>query len=433
MSKFTALLPVILLICLFACQSTENAPERETNYDEAQVPRYTLPAALVCADGSTVADSQSWFASRRPEVLKLFRDQVYGNAPGSPEHVSYRTIESGEAFDGLAVRKQVEITLHNGGRELTIGLLLYIPSERGETGAPAFLGLNFAGNHTLSNDPAIILNTNWMRPTEDSGIVDNRATEDARGMASGRWAIETILRRGYAVASVYYGDIDPDFHDEFRNGVHALFESRADGDEHPADAWGSISAWAWGLSRVMDYLETDSDIDHGRVAVLGHSRLGKTSLWAGARDQRFAMVISNNSGCGGAALSLRAFGETVGVINESFPHWFCGNFKKYNGKESSLPVDQHLLISLIAPRPVYVASAQEDRWADPRGEFLSLKNADPVYALVAGDTLAATGMPEINSAVIGRMGYHIRSGQHAVTDYDWDMYLKWADSYMRER
>ncbi|MEA2064331.1 MAG: acetylxylan esterase [Gemmatimonadota bacterium] len=421
---FQALLPLY-------GQSTLPAQEIEANYDEAKVPRYTLPEALVCLDGSTVADSSEWFARRRPEILKLFRDQVYGHAPGIPEEVSYRTVESGEAFDGLAVRKQVEITLRNAGRELTVGLLLYIPAER-SGGAPAFLGLNFAGNHTLSDDPAIILNTNWMRPRKDSGIVDNRATEAARGKSSLRWAIETILRRGYAVLSAYYGDIDPDFHDEFRNGVHALFDRPA-GDERPADAWGSIGAWAWGLSRIMDYLETDSDIDHARVAVLGHSRLGKTSLWAGAQDQRFAMVISNNSGCGGAALSRRAFGETVGRINKSFPHWFCGNFKQYNGKENNLPVDQHLLISLIAPRPVYVASAAEDRWADPRGEFLSLKNADPVYSLVAGDTLAAAVMPGVSQPVFGRMGYHLRSGRHNVTDYDWDKYLQWADRFMKRR
>jgi (4-O-methyl)-D-glucuronate---lignin esterase len=431
MNRLVGLFPAILLFFPFAVQPALQAQEVEANYDEAKVPQYTLPAPLTCADGSAVADSSAWFELRRPELLQLFRDQVYGNAPGRPENASYRTVESGEAFGGLAVRKQVEITLRNGGRELTVGLLLYIPSQHAVSGAPAFLGLNFAGNQTISDDPAIILNTNWMRPNK-LGVVENKATEKSRGTSSSRWAIETILRRGYAVASAYYGDIDPDFHDGFGNGVHALFGGN-EADQRAADSWGSIGAWAWGLSRIMDYLETDSDIDHGRVAVLGHSRLGKTSLWAGARDQRFAMVISNNSGCGGAALSRRAFGETVQVINESFPHWFCGNFKQYNAKESSLPVDQHLLLALIAPRPVYVASAEEDRWADPRGEFLSLKNADPVYALVAGDTLAADSMPAVNAAVIGRLGYHIRSGRHNVTDYDWDKYLLWADSYMKRR
>ncbi len=433
MKRFSVLLTVLLAGSLLFSHMALRAQEAEANYNEAKVPRYTLPEALVCLDGSAVADSQQWFARRRPEILKLFRDQVYGHAPGRPEDVSYRVVESGEAFDGLAVRKQVEIKLRQGGKKLSVGLLLYIPTERGKTGAPAILGLNFAGNHTLSDDPAIILNTNWMRPRKDSGIVDNRATEAARGTSSSRWPLETILRRGYAVASAYYGDIDPDFDDGFRNGVHALFDKRGGGGQRAADAWGSIGTWAWGLSRIMDYLETDSDIDHARVAVLGHSRLGKTSLWAGAQDQRFAMVISNNSGCGGAALSRRAFGETVARINESFPHWFCENFRQYDGRENSLPVDQHLLLSLIAPRPVYVASAEDDRWADPRGEFLALKNADPVYFLLSGDTLAAAAMPQVNQPVIGRMSYHLRSGGHDVTAYDWDKYLQWADRYIGRR
>jgi hypothetical protein len=226
---------------------------------------------------------------------------------------------------------------------------------------------------------------------------------------------------------MYYGDIDPDYHDDFKNGIHGMMDEKRD-----SASWASISAWAWGLSRAMDYFEKDADIDQQKVAVMGHSRLGKTSLWAGARDERFALVVSNNSGCGGAALSIRAHGETVSRINHSFPHWFAAKFSDYNDQETELPLDQHMLMALMAPRPLYVASAQEDDWADPRGEFLSLYHGSAAYAFYGEEPLSDLSMPELNQPVkAGRVAYHIRTGKHDVTRYDWEQYLDFADRHLK--
>ena len=401
----------------------------ETNYDEQKVPQYTLPDPLVMTDGTKVTNAQTWKDKRRPEILELFRTYVYGRAPvGRPKDMTFKVFDlERRALSGLATRKQ--ITVNFTGREDGPGMdiLIYLPNNR-EKPIPTFVILNFGGNHTICSDPAIKLSTSWMR--SGPGVVNNRATAETRGKAASRFPLEDILKRGYGLATIYYGDIDPDFDDGFKNGVQPAFDKLRDGKRAP-DAWGSIGAWAWGLSRAMDYFETDADIDNNRVIVLGHSRLGKTALWAGARDERFAIVISNDSGCGGAALSRRRFGETVERINTSFPHWFCENFKKYDGKEDDLPVDQHMLIALIAPRPVYVASADEDLWADPKGEFLSCKYADPVYKLLGKKGFGADRMPALNSPVkTGTIGYHVRSGSHNLTKYDWQQYMDFADLHL---
>jgi hypothetical protein len=403
----------------------------EINYDEQKVPEYTLPHPLVMIDGTTVTYAQIWMNERRPEILELFKTQVYGRSPiERPEDMSFNVFDlDQQALGGLATRKQVAVSFTNEQDGPKMDILIYLPNEK-EKPIPTFVILNFVGNHAIHSDPEIKLSENWVHSSGE-GVVSNRATEEARGTASSRFPVEEILNRGYGLATICYGDIDPDFDDNFKNGVHSSFDKVSEG-KRPFDAWGSIEAWAWGLSRAMDYFEIDADIDHKRIIVLGHSRLGKTALWAGARDERFAIVISNNSGAGGAALSRRKYGETVEISNNSNSYWYCENYKKYIKKEEDLPIEQHMLIALIAPRPVYVASADQDLWSDPRGEYLSCKNADPVYKLLGEKGLEVDQMPSLDKPLkTGTIGYHIRSGKHNLTTYDWVQFMEFADLHLK--
>ncbi|MEZ5354604.1 MAG: acetylxylan esterase [Bryobacteraceae bacterium] len=411
----------LVLILLLSMAVALPAQSNNANYDEAKVPAYTLPDPLVNAAGNKVSSAAAWPA-RRAEILRLFETEMFGRSPDKPSTLRFELISSGDALGGRALRKQVDLLFAPGSKAR---MLLYLPAKANGP-VPVFLGLNFGGNHTVHADDGITLGTVWNRDRTASV-----ATAASRGRGSSRWPVERILERGYGVATIYYGDIDPDFDDGFQNGVHPFFYKP--GQKAPApDEWGSIAAWAWGLSRALDYLETDSKVDARRVAVIGHSRLGKTALWAGAADTRFAMVVSNDSGEGGAALARRRFGEQTLRINTSFPHWFAGNFKKYNDREDEIPFDQHMLIALIAPRPVYIASASDDLWADPHGEFLAGVHASPVYELLGTDGFGATGKDWPPARPIHTtIGHHVRRGGHDITLFDWDHYLTFADKHMK--
>ena len=362
---------------------------------------------------------EEWEYIHRPIIFNYFQNEVYGRVPECQVSVLYDRMRVDVALGGKAICRQV--AMHVEGMPTPILIVIYLPAKASGP-VPIFLGANFSGNNQITTDEFVIISENAPRGSELKSKLD-------RGSSVARWPLEMIIDAGYAVATFYRGDVDPDFDDGFQNGVHPSFYRN--GQTAPAaNEWGTIGAWAWALSRVMDYLETDEDIDATRVAVFGHSRLGKTALWAGACDPRFALVISNDSGCTGAALSIRKHGETVAKINKSFPHWFCDNYNKYSDNEEALFVDQQGLIALIAPRPVYIASATLDDWADPEGEYLSALYASPVYELYGKKGLTSKTMPQPDSPVNdGSVAYHIRTGKHNITAYDWEQYIKFANRH----
>lgn len=420
--RCASILSVSMMMSVAMAQSI-----RPTIYDEDQVPPYTLPHVLDRADGSRVQSATQW-NSHREDLVRQLAEGEYGFAPTEPATVQCQLVEEGvyQRSSGQPAqirRRQFNVVLGREGKQVEIHLIVWSPIDK-QPAVPCFVGLNFRGNQSVTDDPAVLLTTSWC-DDRHPGVVNHRATEASRASHSERWPIQAIVGRGYAVATAHYSDIDPDFDDGFENGVHSLYPEYRCSDEHP-NRWGSIGAWAWGLSRIADALSTIDGIAPDALFVVGHSRLGKTALWAGANDPRFRLVISNNSGCGGAALSKRCYGESVATINRSFPHWFNRNFRKYNDREEQLPFDQHQLIASIAPRPVYIASASKDRWADPLGELLSGHFASPAYELFGKRGLERTTLPDDAASIGDAIGYHLRDGEHDMTAFDWERFMDFA-------
>ncbi len=382
-----------------------------------------LPDPLVQFNGERVTTRDQWFQKRRPELKSLFQHYMYGYLPAAPKSVEAKVEhEDQQAFGGKATLK--ELSLAFGPPEWPrIHLLLVVPNGRKEP-APAFVGMNFCGNHALVKDPGVRLPTAWMYPNR-VGVQDNHATESGRGTQIHTWALEQSVDRGYAVATFYNGDVDPDRIDA-REGIQPHL--RKAGLLLPGpDAAGTIAIWTWGIHRAVDYLVTDKEVDKSRIAVVGHSRLGKTALLAAAFDDRIAMAIPLQAGCGGTAPSRGKVGESVKQINDRFPHWFDGVFKDFNERTDRLPFDQNDLVALVAPRAVLFSNAVEDSWANPQGQFQVLQAADPVYRFLGAGGLDAQRMPGVGKLVDSRLGYYIRPGKHSMTKDDWKVFLDYAD------
>jgi hypothetical protein len=385
-----------------------------------------LPDPLVNLHGKRVTTRRQWVEQRRPELKALFQHYMYGTMPPTPKIKATVEREDRHYFAGQATLKEVTIAL---GRPDVPRLHVLLVTPNADRPVPVFLGLNFCGNHTALNDPHIALPEPWM-PDFCPGVKNHHATAAGRGKQVGVWSIRYVVGHGYGVATCYCGDIAPD-HPGFKDGVFPYFLKRGQ-KSHGPDDWGAIAAWAWGLSRIVDYLVTDKDVDAQRIAVVGHSRLGKAAMLAGAFDERIALVIPHQAGQGGTAPSRGKVGESVKQINDRFPHWFDAEFKKFNDHPDRLPFDQDCLVALVAPRPVLFTNGTKDQWANPAGQFEVLKAADPVYRLLGVEGLAAKKMPPLNKLVASRLGYHIRPGKHSMGRQDWEVWLTYADRYLRK-
>ena len=418
----------VLLISCAANAQTEKAPPSEVagipvNYDEARVGTYTLPDPLLLADGKPVRDAKTWNEKRRPEIVRLFEENQYGRTPGCPAGMRFEVFDKGTpAFDGKAIRRQVTVHFSENPAGAKMDLLLYVPAHAAKP-VPFLLNASFSANSNTVDDPGVKVGEVWGP--------DKKKVPASQGRRFGKIDVARLIDAGFGFGTIYYGDIDPDFAGGIQYGVRAQFLKAGQVEPAP-DEWGTISAWAWGLSRAMDYLETDKGVDAKRVAILGVSRLGKTVMWAGAHDTRFAMVIASCSGEGGAALSRRNYGETIAHLTapSRYPYQFCANSGKFAEHVDKFPVDANMLVALMAPRPVLLQTGDKDFWSDPKGEFLAAVAAGPVYRLLGKQGLDTEEMPAAGVGICHDIGYFMHAGGHGTIPSDWDRYLKFMQMHL---
>jgi len=429
MSLRNGLIALLFVMFLLASVLAQNAPPTNVagipvNYDEAQVGTFTLPDPLVLANGQPVHDANTWNKKRRPEIVHLFEENEYGRSPGRPKDLSFDVFDKGtSALDGKAIRRQVTIYFSANKSGPKMDLLLYLPANAPKR-VPVFLNISFTANSSAVADPGI-------RPGEVWGRDKKRGPAPTTN-ALGKLNPTPFLEQGIGVATVYYGDIEPDFQGGLSNSVRSLYLKPGQSDPGENE-WGAIAAWGWGLSRALDYLETDRGVDAKRVAIFGISRLGKTVMWAGARDTRFKVVIASCSGEGGAALSRRNYGETIAHLTAParYPYWFATNYQKYNNHVDQFPIDAHMLIALIAPRAVLLQTGDQDGWSDPKGEYVAAVAASPVFRLLGKQALDQQQQPPAaGQPILNTLGYLMHAGGHGTVPADWDVFVKFLKMYL---
>ncbi|MEN2281631.1 acetylxylan esterase [Algoriphagus sp. SE2] len=425
------LLTIIFLLSVKLCiaKQTQAPPSVvagfPVNYDENAIPPYTLPDLFTLKNGQKVTDAETWFNEKRPELLKAVAELQYGKTPPAPKSIKYDIYEKkGEAFNGKAIRKQVRIYLTENSKPHPMDLLIYLPKNSSNK-TPIFFTISFTANSQTVDDPEVRIGEIWNREGQKV-----KADQPSRFRPTNA---EQFIDEGYGFATVYYGDIDPDFKEGFEHGIRKEFLKP--GETKPKDdEWGTISAWSWGLSRAMDYFEKDDQIDEDRIALMGVSRLGKTVLWTGIRDTRFKMIIASCSGEGGAALARRDYGENIKHMSDSsrYGYQFAPNYHAYSTHVEDFPFDAHALVAMIAPRPLLLQTGNTDYWSDPKGEFLATQEAKKVYELFGEEGPQSNEMPlpGDTSLIENKLGYYMHEGGHGTIPSDYPVFIRFMNKFL---